>query len=117
MTRFPIKLEDKHTRRGSQRGQLVGASLCLDVPASVIAENVAVWQPIWEAGIERRRQLGLPSLEHQHWDWLAKSSFLSLAAYRSLAIECEGIMQGLMMLVTDGYAAQTTRCRQTASLC
>src|SRR5436853_212356 len=99
MTQFPIKLEDKHTRQGNQRGQLVEAFLCLDVPASLIAETVARWKPVWDAGLERRRRLGLPQLENEHWDWLAKSGWLGLAAYRSLGVECEGVMQGLMMLM------------------
>jgi hypothetical protein len=106
MTRFPIKLEDRHTRQGSQRGRFVEASLCLDVPAAVIEQTVGKWKPIWEAGIERRHPLRLPPLENEHWDWLVKSSWLSLAAYRSLGVECEGVMQGLMMLLTDGYAAR-----------
>jgi len=106
MTRFPIKLEDKHTRQTGQRGRLVDASLCLDVSASLIAETVARWRPIWIAGLERRRRLNLPRLENEHWDWLAKSDWLSLAAYRALGVECEGVVQGLMMVVTDGYIAR-----------
>jgi hypothetical protein len=46
MTRFPAKLEDKHTRQGSQRGRLVEASVCLDVPASLIAETISKWKPL-----------------------------------------------------------------------
>lgn len=107
MTRFPAKLEDKHTRQGNQRGKLVDASVCLDVPASLIAETIFKWKPLWDAGLERRQTLGLPRLENEHWDWLAKAGWLSLAAYRSLGIECEGVMQGLMLVVTDGYYART----------
>ena len=71
MTRFPIKLEDKHTRQGRQRGQLVEASVCLDVSASLIADSVARWKTLWVAGLERRRGLGVPAVENEHWDWLA----------------------------------------------
>ena len=93
MTRFPAKLEDKHTRQGSHRGKLVEASVCLDVPASLIAETISKWKPLWDAGLERRKTLGLPRLENEHWDWLAKAGWLSLAAYRSLGVECEGVLQ------------------------
>jgi hypothetical protein len=106
MTRFPVRLEDKHTRQGSKRGQLVDAFLCLDVPASLIAQTISRWKPLWDAGLERRQRLGLPRLENEHWDWLAKAGWLSLAAYRSLGVECEGVMQGLMLVVTDGHYAR-----------
>jgi hypothetical protein len=106
MTRFPIQLEDKHTRQGNERGKLVDAFLCLDVSAALIAETVAGWAPIWNAGLERRSHQGLPPPANEHWDWLMKAGWLSLAGYRSLGVECEGIMQGLMLVVTDGHYAR-----------
>jgi len=39
-------------------------------------------------------------------DWLMKAGWLSLASYRSLGVECEGVMQGLMLVVTDGHYAR-----------
>jgi hypothetical protein len=107
MTRFPAKLEDKHTREGKHRGKLVDAFVCLDVPAGLIAETILNWKPLWDAGLERRHRLGMPPLENEHWDWLGKADWLSLVAYRSLGVECEGMMQGLMLVVTDGYYSRT----------
>ena len=106
MTRVPIKLEDKHTRLNGQRGMLVDAFLCLDVPASVMADTAKGWAPLWNAGIERRMRLGLPPIENPHWNWSAKASWLTMASYRSLGVECEGVMQGLMLVITDGYIAR-----------
>ncbi len=106
MTRVPVKLEDKHTRQGQSRGRLVNAFLCLDVPAPVLAETARNWEPLLNAGLERRGRLGLPALENPHWNWSTKAAWISLASYRSLGIECEGVMQGLMLVVTDGYFAR-----------
>lgn len=106
MTRVPVKLEDKHTRQGQQRGTLVDAFLCLDVPASILSETAKSWEPLWNAGIERRERLGKPPLENPHWNWSTKAGWLSLSSYRSLGIECEGVMQGLMLVITDGYSAR-----------
>ncbi len=107
MIRFPAKLEDKHTRQANQRGNLVDAFVCLDVSASLIAETISKWSPLRDAGIKRRQTRGLPRLENEHWDWLAKAGWMSVAAYRSLGVECEGVMQGLMLVVTNGYYART----------
>jgi phosphoglycerate dehydrogenase-like enzyme len=68
----------------------------MGIPAAVLAETGQRWKPLWEAGLARRKRLGLPPLENEHWDWSAKSDWLSLAAYRSLGVECEGTMQGLI---------------------
>lgn len=106
MNRTPIKLEDKHTRQANQRGELVDALLCLDLPSSRIADTASRWRPLWAAGLQRRRRLGLPPLENEHWDWTAKADWLSLGAYRSLGVECEGAVQGMMLVVTGGYVAR-----------
>jgi hypothetical protein len=106
MTRIPIKLEDKHTRQGQEGGSLVGAFLCLDVPAATLADTARIWEPLLNAGFERRERLSLPPMENPHWSWSLKASWLTLASYRSLAVECEGAMQGLMLVITDGYVAR-----------
>ncbi len=38
--------------------------------------------------------------EHAHWDWTTKADSVDLLAFRFLGIECEGQMQGLMMVST-----------------
>jgi hypothetical protein len=107
LKRIPIKLEDKHTRQDHQtRGLLVDAFLCVDVSTPDIAATSKLWQPLWIAGLRRRQRLGLPRLENSHWDWSTKANWLSLASYRSLGIECEGSMQGMMLVITDGHEAR-----------
>ena len=107
MRASPIKIEEKHARQEDRKERLVDAFLCLDVAASLVAETGLRWKPLVEAGVERRHRLGLPPLENEHWDWSSKADWLSFAAYRSLGIECEGKMQGLMLVIIDGYVART----------
>lgn len=48
-------------------------------------------------------QLPMPAVEHGHWQWKRKVDETShLLSYPTLGIECEGNVQGLMMLLTDG---------------
>lgn len=46
----------------------------------------------------------VPTLEHDHWMWGEKVKASShLLSCPTLAIECAGQTQGLMLLMTDGY--------------
>jgi hypothetical protein len=48
-----------------------------------------------------------PDLEHDHWEWERKVSITHrLLPYPTLGIECEGQVQGLMLLETDGHFAR-----------
>jgi hypothetical protein len=67
------------------------------------------WGPIRLAAVKRLVDAGLPPEKiprHWHWNWDAKSSKLSLLAYRCFGIECEGKMQGLMMMDTASKFAR-----------
>ena len=48
-----------------------------------------------------------PTLEHTHWEWERKVSITQrLLPYPTLGIECDGQVQGLMLLETDGHFAR-----------
>ena len=45
-----------------------------------------------------------PDLEHDHWQWYQKVDITHrLLPYPTLGIECDGQVQGLMLLETDGH--------------
>jgi hypothetical protein len=49
----------------------------------------------------------LPKLPHEHWQWFEKVKLTErLLPYPTLGIECDGQMQGLMLLETDGHFAR-----------
>lgn len=51
----------------------------------------------------------VPRLEHAHWEWQKKVAVSAhLLSCPTLAIECHGEPQGLMLLQTDGFFAQIT---------
>lgn len=48
-----------------------------------------------------------PNLEHDHWRWQDKVNLTHhLLPYPTLGIECDGQVQGLMLLETDGHFAR-----------
>jgi len=50
--------------------------------------------------------------EHGHWDWRKKHAAIEgLIAYRMFGIECEGDMQGLMLVSTAGHPCRITEQR------
>ncbi len=78
------------------------------VPAAAVAEAEREWKAVRErAGFEGERLPGSAGLQHSHWDWDRKHrSTKGLLAYRMLGIECNGQMQGLMLLKMAGCNAR-----------
>lgn len=58
------------------------------------------WAPVRLDALKRLYKEKRSWPEHWHWDWTRKAELLNLLAYRCLGIECEGHMQGLMMVST-----------------
>ena len=58
------------------------------------------WAPVRLDALKRLYNEKRSWPEHWHWDWNRKAELLNLLAYRCLGIECEGRMQGLMMVST-----------------
>lgn len=64
------------------------------------------WKPLIEARVQDLTRQGIPRdqwPQHAHWDWEMKAGYVAgLLAYQMLGIECEGEMQGLMLIGTAG---------------
>lgn len=64
------------------------------------------WQGLLVAAEQRAVANGgvVPVLEHGHWKWADKVKASShLLSCPTLAVECEGQAQGLMLVMTDGH--------------
>jgi hypothetical protein len=65
--------------------------------------------PVRADAINRLVQGGFPEdqmPQHWYWDWAQKVPKLRLLTYQGIGVECEGRMQGLMLLATADYAAR-----------
>ena len=92
-----------------QPPEIVEADLCSDITAADLFQTEVSWGPIRLAAMERLFQQGYPPEklpQHYHWNWTRKSGRLKLLAYRCLGIQCEGEMQGLMMVNLGEHFAQ-----------
>lgn len=102
MTQEPVTILDART------GDPVPALLLTDIDELQLIDVEIEWSPERLRGLRRLRERGETKLpEHVHWNWAIKAVRNSrLLAYRSLGIEAEGKMQGLMMVCLSGYAAR-----------
>jgi hypothetical protein len=66
-------------------------------PEQVIAAE-ATWRPF-------RQTDAMEAGEHSHWDWSLKTGLLVEPGVRCLGVECEGQMQGMMMVREIGHVA------------
>jgi hypothetical protein len=82
----------------------VAASLVDGVTEAHLEDVVRLWQPARDRGLEslkRRGESRQSVAQSSHWDWRQKLARISgLLAYRSFAVECEGVTQGLMIATT-----------------
>ena len=95
MSTIPVQLVRTRSR------ELVDALLHLDLHPSKLLETETEWGPIRREAGRRLIRSGQPPEKiprHFHWDWTKKSLKLTLLAYRCFGIECEGSMQGLIMM-------------------
>ena len=86
----------------------VDATLYTEIAPAKLIDIEAVWGPVRIAAVQRIASgVSLGQIpEHWHWNWGAKSANLRFLAYRCLGIECQGQMQGLMMVKSAGCAAR-----------
>lgn len=90
-------------------GQLVEAVLHESLSVERILQAEAAWGPVRVAALQRLLADGCPEEqlpEHSHWDWSRKIGRLRVLTYRCLGVECEGQMQGMMMVALAGYTAR-----------
>jgi len=100
MTRVRTTLIDKRL------GEVVDATLVQGVSREIVDQTENRWeQPRLEGALQLSRA-GESVPEHYHWNWKRKSAQLELLAYDCFGIECEGVMQGLMMVNTTNHVAR-----------
>jgi len=87
-------------------GRPILARLVDDLSANNVNDVEELWTESRISGALRLQQSGQAVPEHWHWDWRRKSSKLRLLAYQCFGIECENVMQGLMMTSTAKYSAR-----------
>jgi hypothetical protein len=103
MSVTPVQIVDQQTKA------LVDATLDTEIAPATLIDVEAVWGPARLAAVQQRLASGVPTSQipqHWHWNWTIKSANLQWLAYRCLGIECQGQMQGLMMVKT---ASSVTR--------
>lgn len=84
---------------------VVDASLHTPVDVRFAYRADDAWQTFLALNDSKRSAAGLPPvpLEHSHWRWSEKVAETEhLLSLPTIGIECEGDVQGLMLLKTDG---------------
>jgi hypothetical protein len=102
MTQEPVTILDGPT------GGPVAATLLSEIDELRLIDVEIDWAPERLRALRRLRERGETKLpEHVHWNWALKAvRHTRLLAYRSLGIESQGAMQGLMMVCLSNYAAR-----------
>jgi hypothetical protein len=98
-----VALDDRLT------GRIVPASLIDRIDVAYAQHVDDLWLTYLAAEVAKATAAGAPLgvPEHAHWNWTRKvQATAHLLPYPTLAIECEGQAQGLMMLKTDGEVAR-----------
>lgn len=80
--------------------QLVTAQILPIVSAPELIAVEAEWGKYRAGDKQSGNPAGKGIPEHNHWNWAEKSSDLRFTAYRCLGIECEGDVQGLILVST-----------------
>ncbi len=89
----------------------VVASLVDGVTRELLETAELAWASLRIEGARRLKSAGGDVPEHWHWDWRRKSSKIDLLAYRCFGIECDGEMQGLMLVNTTNCASRLAGTR------
>jgi hypothetical protein len=98
-----IALEDRHS------GQFVPARLIERIDVNYARHADDLWRTFEAAEVAQATARGvvLPPQQHSHWRWEKKVTIVGhLLPYPTLAVECNGDPQGLMLLETDGKFAE-----------
>jgi hypothetical protein len=89
-------------------GSSVAAVLLTELDEMRLIDVEVVWAPERLQALRRLRERGVTVLpQHAHWNWGLKAMrYGGLLTYRSLGVEAEGQMQGLMMVCLGGHLAR-----------
>jgi hypothetical protein len=75
-----------------------------------VSGAAAAWRPVIDARSRELIRRQIPPQEwpqHSHWEWERKAEYISgLLAFQILGIECDGKMQGLMLVAVEGHACR-----------
>lgn len=84
----------------------VAATLVEGVSRELLEAAELTWAALRIEGARRVQAAGGVVPQHWHWDWRRKSSVIDLLAYRCFGIECDGEMQGLMLVNTTNHVCR-----------
>jgi len=92
-------LKDRRT------GQMVEAFVINDVSREEVERAEAGWRPVLIESRQRANSGSGSGPEHGHWDWRKKHTAIQglTGLYRMFGVECDGDMQGLMLVSTAGH--------------
>ena len=95
--RRPTRLFDR------ARESVVPAEILDEISRDELIDIHLEWQPARLAALASLRGQGKPWPENWQWDWGTKADNLNFLAYRCFAVECDGRVQGLMMISAIGW--------------
>ncbi len=76
-----------------------------DLTPDDIEKTGALWGSIHSMFAEKFKELTLDLPEHSHWNWMKKARYyVPRIRYGFVTIECEGIIQGLMLCCRRTYS-------------
>ena len=100
MKQIPISLVDR------SKNEPVAASLIVGVTHDLLETAELAWASLRIEGAKRLKAVGGNVPQHWHWDWKRKSPMIDLLAYQCFGIECDGEMQGLMLVNTTNHVSR-----------
>lgn len=96
--------------RHKASGKYVPATLIDGVNKAEVEGAEKVWRPFILEAVKQMEAENRPRElrpQHAHWDWRKKHQAVEkLLAYQTLGIECDGEMQGLILLKTAGQMSR-----------
>jgi hypothetical protein len=87
---------------------LIRAELYRDFPPVLLENLESQWQEGRERAATEGMAEGLAPLEHSHWDWRNKIDSVEAGRHLLVAIECQGIVQGIMAILRTPRHSQFT---------
>jgi len=84
----------------------VPATLIDGVTRDLLETAELAWASLRIEGARSLKAAGGNVPQHWHWDWRRKSPVIDFLAYRCFGIECEGEMQGLMLVNTTNHVSR-----------
>lgn len=111
--------------RDRKKRKFIPATFHDDITIDQMNEAEKQWKPIRDGAVQRLLAAGKTRVEvqrlvqHAHWNWSRKASFLAdgLLAMRCFGIELNGQWQGLVMLELTAHFAQLEPDRGKSLVC